>query len=108
MTTAQMNEGAARFNRPDVESDACPDFLRSSSPAEPHILYTVRSDSRHGVAAWFALSRAGCALVEAHFLEKVGISRVVPEIFQKRIGLDLGQSRISLFVRTLQPFKRLV
>src|SRR5215470_13593995 len=45
---------------------------------------------------------------QTHFLEKCGVSWVVSEAFEQRIGLDRRQSRVSLFVGALQPFKRLV
>jgi hypothetical protein len=45
---------------------------------------------------------------QAHFLEKFCVSRVVMETFEQRIGLDVGKSSVSLFVSTLQPFKRFV
>src|ERR1700744_5713335 len=37
---------------------------------------------------------------KVHFLEKVGVPRVVAQIFEQRIGLNPGQSAISLFVGT--------
>lgn len=35
---------------------------------------------------------------KVHFLEKLGVSRIVAHIFEQRIGLNPGQSSISLFV----------
>jgi hypothetical protein len=32
---------------------------------------------------------------QAHFLEKLGVSRIVVQIFEKRIAFDLGQSGIA-------------
>jgi hypothetical protein len=43
---------------------------------------------------------------QAHSLEKFSVSRVVSQIIEKRIDLDVGQSCVSLFVATIQPFKR--
>jgi hypothetical protein len=45
---------------------------------------------------------------QVHFLKKFGVSGVVAEIFQQRIALDVGKSRVSLLVSTLHPFERFV
>lgn len=52
-----------------------------------------------GVKNPWRLSRKG------HFLEKLGVSRVVAQICEQGVSLDLGQSGVSLVVGTLQPFK---
>jgi hypothetical protein len=51
---------------------------------------------------WY-MARESAAILcrQPHFLEKVGESRVVAPIFEQRIGLNPGQSAISLFVGTL-------
>src|ERR1700740_3116405 len=63
-------------------------------------------NTKRGHCCWPNGEPALCR--KAHPLKKFGVSRVVAHICEWRIGLDYGQSGVSLFVGTLQPFKRFV
>ena len=63
------------------------------------------SDGQSGTALSSQLFDAFALGRQAHFLEKFDVSRVVAQILEQRIAVDLRQSGVSLFVGMFQPFK---